>query len=455
MLDRILVVDDEPIVLEVLSEVLTREGFQVAGASAAKPALDILARDPHELVLCDIRMPGMDGFEFLRHVHRAYPATDVVLMTGYASLDGAIDAMALGAADYLIKPLKPKEVVARIRAILQRRRLEAELHSLQSELRSRYEIHNVVAFSTRMRAVISAVRRVADQSEPVFFCGETGVGRRFLARTLHYTSKRREAPIGVVNCANPFHADLATEIFGLVKNGRRVYRGQLDRCRGGSLHLAEFESLPHEFQQRVVVALRERRYTSVDGIESVPLETRVTFSVSGSVSELVEQHKLVDSLGALDQALSIALPPLRQRTEDLPGLASAFADGYALDHGQTLRIAADALRPLAEYAFPGNVSEFFALLAHAARNSLDGTLTPELVERSFRQAKPGTTPAAAPMADQLGDREYQLVLRAVNRHPGHLDQAAQELGISRTTLWRRMRKYGITLPEQRNAAPIE
>jgi two-component system response regulator HydG len=368
-------------------------------------------------------------------------------MTGYASLDGAIDAMALGAADYLIKPLKPKEVVARIRAILQRRRLEAELHSLQSELRSRYEIHHVVAFSTRMRAVVSAVRRVADAAEPVFFCGEAGSGRRFLARTLHYSSRRREAPLGVVDCATPLHADLETEIFGLVKQGRRAYRGQLDRCRGGSVHLSAFENLHRDAQRLVVDALRQGRYTPLDGSESVPLETRISFSLSSSVGELVDRGAVVPELGSLESGLSIAVPPLRQRIEDLPGLASAFADGYAFDHGQALRIAPDALRVFVEHPFPGNVTELFAVLGHAARNSLDGTLTAELVERSFRQARPGLAPAAAPMADQLGDREYQLVLRAVKRHPGHLDQAARELGISRTTLWRRMRKYGITLPE--------
>lgn len=455
MLDRILVVDDEPIVLEILSEVLVREGFQVARATTAKAALDVLAHDPHELVLCDIRMPGMDGFEFLRHVHRAYPATDVVLMTGYASLDGAIDAMALGAADYLIKPLKPKEVVARIRAILQRRRLEAELHSLQSELRSRYEIHNVVAFSTRMRAVVSALRRVADIADPVFFCGEIGVGRSFLARTLHYTSKRRDSQIGVIQCSNPFHADLATEIFGLVKNGRRVYRGQLDRCRGGSLHFAELEELAPEIQRRLAALLTERRFTPIDGGESQPLETRLTFSTRGPVAERVAEGKLVAEFAALESALSVSVPPLRQRLEDLIGLASAFVDGYALDHGQTLRITPDALRPLAGHEFPGNVSELYSLLAHAARNCLDGALTPDLVERSFRQSRPGTAPAAVPMADQLGDREYQLVLRAVKRHPGHLDQAAKELGISRTTLWRRMRKYGISLLEPRDVTAPE
>jgi two-component system response regulator HydG len=454
MLDRILVVDDEPIVLDILGEVLAREGFHVSKTHDAQNALEVLARDPHELVLCDIRMPGMDGFEFLRHVHRGHPATDVVLMTGYASLDGAIDAMTLGAADYLIKPLKPKEVVARIHAILQRRRLEAELHSLQSELRSRYEIHNVVAFSARMRAVVSALRRVADQTDPVVFCGEAGTGRRFVARTLHYTSQRREHPVAILNCANPFHSDLRVEVFGLAKNGRRVYRGQIDRCRNGSLHLADFEGLPRELQIQIVDVLRAGQYTPVGAEQPLPLETRVTLSLSAPASELIERGTLAPELSPMKDFVTITVPSLRQRIEDLPGLVSAFVDSYAIDHGQTLRVAPESLKVFSGYEFPGNVSELNALLAHAAKNSLDGALSVELVERSFRQASAGANPVVTPMSDQLDDREYQLVLRAVSRHPGRLDQAAKELGISRTTLWRRMRKYGIKLPAQRIATPV-
>ena len=181
MLDRILIVDDDPLVLQTLSDVLTHEGFHVSKASSGRDALDLLGREPHALLLSDIRMPEVDGMELLSEVRRVHPGTDVVLMTGYGSLDGAIDSMMIGAADYLIKPLKPREVIARIRSILQRRRLEAELHSLQSELRSRYDMHNIVAASPRMMAVVPAVQRVRDSSEPVVLSGEEGSGRRFLA----------------------------------------------------------------------------------------------------------------------------------------------------------------------------------------------------------------------------------------------------------------------------------
>ncbi len=448
MLDRILVVDDEPIVLDILSEVLSREGFHVTKTNEAHSAVQLLSRDPHEIVLCDIRMPGMDGFDFLRHVHRAFPATDVVLMTGYATVDGAIDAMALGAADYLIKPLKPKEVVARIRSILARRRLESELHALQSELRSRYEIHNVVALSARSRAMVSALRRISDQDEPVILIGESGSGRRFIARTLHTTSKRRDQPMAVVNGGNPYHNDLRVELFGLSKNGRRIQRGQIDRSRAGSLHISDFELLPRELQIELVRCLRSRTYVAVDGDEPIALETRITISLANPVGESIERGALPRELSVLEDFVTINVPPLRLRLEDLPGLSTCFVEGYALESGQSLRIQPEALRVFSGYEFPGNVTELFAILAHAAKNSLDGALSVELVERSFRQAQTGRV-AASPMSEQLDDREYQLVLRAVDRNPGRLDHAARELGISRTTLWRRMRKYGISLPAQR------
>lgn len=454
MVDRILVVDDEPIVVEVLQEVLASEGFHVTPAKNARVGLDILARDPHDLVLCDIRMPDVDGFELLKQVRRAYPATDVVLMTGFATVDGAIDAMALGAADYLIKPLKPKEVIARIRAILQRRGLEAELHTLQSELRGRYEIHNIVALSPRMRAVAAAVRRIADQDDSVVLCGEPGSGRMFLARAVHHVGKRRDQPIATIEGSNPFHNDLAAELFGVVKNGRRVQRGQLERCKDGTVYIADFELLPTTLQTELGAALSSGRFTSCGGEASQPLTARVIVSMSAQPIDLIDRGALHRELDQLISAVTINVPPLRERRQDLPGLASAFANDYSAERGQRIRIEPDAVEAFADYDFPGNVAEFFTLLGHAAKNSLDGAITRELAERSLRQARVQAN-APAPMSDHLDDREFQLVLRAVNRHPGRLDQAARELGISRTTLWRRMRKYDIKLASLKRPQPIE
>ena len=446
MIDRILIVDDEPLVLEVLRDVLTSEGFTVSQASKAELALEMLAREPHALVLCDIRMPGMDGFELLRAVRRSHPGTDVIMMTGFGSLDGAIDAMALGAADYLIKPLKPKEIVTRLRAILHRRGLEAEVHVLQNELRSRYEIKNLVASSPRMAGVVSALNHMAQSDEPVVIHGEAGTGRRFVGRTVHYGSRRRGGPFAALACDASSSSDLETAIFGRREEGKRLRRGQLERSSTGTLHLFHLEHMVPDLQRRIAGALACGNYNRVNDLEPMPLETRLLFSTDAPPAELLASGRLVPEFAALRDAITLHIPSLKNRREDIPGLVAGFFEEHAAENGTTLRIEPQAVELLGDHEYPGNVGQLFAVLRHSVNLSLSGVVTAEVIRRSLRQVSFAVdTSAPQAIAAQLGDREHELVLRAVQRNPGQLDEAARELGVSRTTLWRRMRKYGITI----------
>jgi len=444
MLDRILVVDDEPIVLEVVADVLDREGFHVSQALDGRSALEVLEREPHGLVLCDLHMPGMDGLELLKEVRRCHPGTDVILMTGFGTVDGAIDAMAQGAADYVTKPLKPREIVARIRAILERRKLEAEVHSLQSELRSRYDRHNLVAASPRMMGVASALARISSSEDPVLLYGEPGSGLRFLACAVHYQSPRRDGPFLCVDCGSESRSVVGAAIFGRREDGQRLQRGALERAKDGTLHLRRVEELPPAAQAKLAAALRSERFSRDDGDgEEIPLRARLILSASAPLSELLANGRVVPELELLNDCVTIQMPPLRLRSQDLTGLVLVFLDRYAVEHGQTLRVEAEAIDRLRNHEFPGNVRQLFGVLRHAATLSPDGTLRREAIERSLRQSSLATPAASGPIAHHLGDWEHQLVQRAVHRHPGRLDEAARELGVSRTTLWRRMRKYNI------------
>lgn len=441
MFDRILIVDDDPLVLETLSEVLDREGFHVSRASGGRKALEILAADPHALLLTDIRMPEIDGMELLREVRRLHPGTDVLLMTGFGSLDGAIDAMTLGAADYLIKPLKPKEIIARVRSILLRRKLETELHALQSELRSRYDMHNLIATSPRMSAVVAALRRVKDSSDAVVVFGEDGSGRRFVARTMHFGGARRDAEFHVVDGVVPPPGGADSLLFGERTPSGRRRRGLLERTPHGTVLITALEGLPREVQARLGRTLASGRI-DVDTDPKPELRCRLVFATDEPIAELLSAQRIAPELEGLRDSVAIHVPPLRHRTDDIPGLVAAYAEQYAIDHGRHLRIGPRVVELLSSHALPGNVRQLFAVLSHAATLSVDGQLSIENLERSLRQSN---LTAEKPIADHLGDREYQLVLRAVQRNPGRLDQAARELGVSRTTLWRRMRKYGIRL----------
>jgi two-component system response regulator HydG len=445
VLDRILVVDDEPVVLDFLSDVLTREGFQVSLATQAQEALELLGAEPHDLVLCDIRMPGMDGFELLRSVVRRHPGTDVILMTGHASVDGAIDALTLGAADYLIKPLKPKEIEARIRACLERRRLEAQIHSLRSELRSRYQRHNIVASSPRMTAVVAALHRVAGIDQPVLLCGETGSGRHFLARAIHHASARRDEPIAEFDCDQTPPRKAGELLFGRSASGGRRQPGQLERLAGGTLLLAEFQHLSPEVQREVGRALTAGLWRASGESEDRDLRTRLLFSTSIAAGELISSGKIVPELSAVADLVTIHVPPLRERGEDLPGLVRAWIDEYAVEHGRMLEVPSQTLDLLSSWSFEGNVRQLELVLGHAATLSSENVLGPDVVGRALERDAPQAA-GTGRICDHLDEREYQLVLRAVQRYPRRLDEAARELGVSRTTLWRRMRKYEIRLP---------
>jgi two-component system response regulator HydG len=440
--ERILIVDDERVVLETLVDILQSEGFSVSQAGDARSALSLMSAEPVAIVLSDIRMPDMDGMEMLHEVRRLHPGVDVVLMTGFASVDGAIEAMSAGAADYLIKPLRPKEVVARVRSILQRRRLESELHSLQSELRSRHELHNLVAQSPRMASVVTALHRVRDSHDPIVIHGEEGSGRRFIARALHYSGARRANPFHMVDVRAVSDGSVIDELWGVRTPSGRWRRGWFERIDQGTLNLFGIEALDREQQERIGSALETRSYTPPGATEARAINGRLVVTTGEAPTDAIANGSLSPGLSVLQSLVNIRVPPLRQRTDDLPGLVARFMEEYAVEHGRGLRLAPRVLDRVASHSFPGNVRQLFAVLTQAAKHSLDGVLAAEHVDRSLRQSDVAGTRA---IADHLGDREHQLVLHAVQRNPGRLDQAARELGVSRTTLWRRMRKYGIRL----------
>jgi len=442
--ERILIVDDERVVLDTLVDILQAQGFSVGQASDARSALRLMAAEPAAIVLSDIRMPDMDGMELLHEIRRRHPAADVVLMTGFGTVDGAIEAMGAGAADYLMKPLRPKEVVARIRSILQRRKLESELHALQSELRSRHELHNLVAHSARMSAVATALHRLRDTTDPLVLQGEEGSGRRFIARVLHHSGLRRSAPFRMLDARSGTAAQFEEQLWGARTPAGRWRRGWFDRIGEGTLHLCGLESLDHAVQDHLGRALELRAYTPPGAHDAQPIRARIVVSLADAPADALAAGTLSAGLTVLESLVSVRIPPLRKRADDLPGLTARFIEDYAVEHGRALRVGPRALDQLATHAFPGNVRQLFAVLANAAKHSLDGVLSAEHIARSLRQSD---VASARPIAVHLGEREHQLVLHAVQRNPGRLDQAARELGVSRTTLWRRMRKYGIRLAD--------
>ncbi|MEO6709821.1 MAG: response regulator [Planctomycetota bacterium] len=445
MLGRLLIVDDELQDLGALATVLTESGYEVSFVSSATAALELLGREPCDIVLCEIGMPGMGALDWLREIRRAQPSIDVVLLTDSGHLDAAIDALAQGAADYLMKPLQHKEVLARMRSVLARRRLEVELQSLKSEVHARHHIHNIVADSPRMGALVSAMRRVAVGNEFAVMCGERGSGRAFLCRALHYSSPRSQEPFAFVSLSGMSVEDLRANLFGRRVGDRKQQRGQFERTCGGTIVLRDLERLPLEAQEELARAVAQGTFQSVDGDEESKIQARILITLSASPADLLASGVLHQGFSFLEEAVALDVPALRERAEDLPGLIEGFLASFGQEHGVALHISSEAVDRLRSTAFPGNVAQLFAVLGQCAALSPQGRIEEEVLELTLRQAGLVDTHAWAPMAEHLGDREKLLVMRAVSGNPGRLDQAAKDLGVSRTTLWRRMRKYGIRL----------
>ncbi len=365
--------------------------------------------------------------------------------SGYGSLDGAVDAMAQGAADYLMKPLRPKEVQARIRALLERRRMAEELQLLRAELCSRHQIQHVVALSPRMTALVSALPRIALGSELAVICGEPGSGRAFIGRTLHYSSPRRDETFAFLSLAGASVDALRASLFGRQRVEKKVLPGQLKRTEHGTLVLRDIERMSREAQQELGRELTSGSMSAVASEESVRIDSRIMITLSATPAELIESGRIHPGLACLREAVTLQVPALRERLEDVPGLIASFLTTFEREHGVALHIAAGAIERFRTTTFPGNVAQLFAVLGQCAALAQRGQIEDGTLELTLRQAGLVRTNAWAPMAEHLGDREKLLVMRAVSGHPGRLDQAAKELGISRTTLWRRMRKYGIHL----------
>ncbi len=442
---RILIVDAQQGVLELLSEILTSAGHSVSSVHESSAALELLERTPHEIVLCDICSPEIKGFELMREITRKHSSTDVLMLTDPAHLDQALEATSLGAADYVMKPLRLKEVRARVDAVLERRRLEAEVHSLQGEIRSRHHLQNIVGNSPRMKVLISSLRRVAEDNEVAVLCGEPGSGRAFLSRALHCSSSRRNEPFAFVSLAGVAVEDMRAALFGRRTAERKRHRGQLELASGGTLVVRDLERMPLEAQEELGRVLARRAYTPVDSDEELKLETRIMLTVSAAPEDLLRSGVLSHGLSQLREAVTIHVPALRDRSEDIPGLIAGFLTNFGEEHGVTLQMSAEAVDRARLASFPGNVAQLFAVLGQCATLSPRGRIEEETLDLTLRQAGLIGTDVWTPMAEHLGDREKLLVMRAVSRNPGRLDQAAKDLGISRTTLWRRMRKYRIRL----------
>lgn len=441
----ILVVDDEPDMRALLQDILKERGHRVVAAQSGTEALKRLDEEDYAVVLTDLRMKGMEGIELLTEIKRAYPDTNVILMTAFGSVETAVGAMKEGAYDYLVKPVKTEELIRVTERAVREALLRREVNRLRREVHKEYSFHQILGKSKPMRETFDLIRRVADSPTNVLITGESGTGKELVAKAIHYNSERRDAPFVPVNCAAIPEALLESELFGHVKgaftDAKGDKRGLFEEAQKGTLLLDEISELPLMLQAKLLRALQEREIRRVGATRPVSVDVRIIAATNLNLSEEVKAKRFREDLYYRLNVIEIRLPPLRERREDIPLLVEAFLRKCAeASHKQVRGMSETALALLMDYSWPGNVRELENVIERAVTLARGEKIVPEDLPPTIMgtRGERRVMDEAAARTLPLEEVEREYILRILEKTGGNKYQAAQVLGIDRKTLYRKL-----------------
>ncbi|HEV8540599.1 MAG TPA: sigma-54 dependent transcriptional regulator, partial [Nitrospiraceae bacterium] len=437
---KILVVDDDLDMRELARDVLQDHGHRVTMATGGREALQRLAEEDFHVVLTDLRMKEMQGLELLAAIKRSHPQANVILMTGFASVETAIEAMKEGAYDYLTKPVKTEELVQVTERAMREALLRQEVNRLRQEVHKEYSFHQILGKSKAMQDVFELIRRVADSPTNVLITGESGTGKELVAKAIHYNSERRDGPFVPVNCAAIPEALLESELFGHVKgaftDAKSDKRGLFEEAQKGTIFLDEISELPLMLQAKLLRAIQEREIRRVGATRSVPVDVRIIAATNLLLAEEVKAKRFREDLYYRLNVIEIRLPPLRERREDVLLLVDAFLRKCAeASHKPIQGITEPALALLVDYPWPGNVRELENVIERAVTLARGDKIVPEDLPPAMQGARGErrVLDEAAERTLQLGEVEKEYILRILEKTGGNKYQAAQLLGIDRKT----------------------
>ena len=456
---RILVVDDREMMCEQLSQLLARPDRRIKVAHDGTTALEWLVERNFSLVITDIQLPGIDGLDLIREIRRRDLPATVIVMTGHASIETAVEAMKLGAYDYLTKPIDHRRLEFVVEKALEDRRLQDEVRMLRQGLHERYSYGNLFGKSPRMREVYARVAKVAASNCTVLISGETGTGKELVAQALHYNDDTRNGPMIAVNCAALPEPLLESEFFGHERGAftgaDRQKKGRFEQASGGTLFLDEIGSLPLGMQAKLLRVLQDGTFERVGGGEVIQANTRILAASNVDLAAAVAAGRFREDLYYRLNVVHIELPPLRERIEDLPLLVEHFL-GRLRERGfPTKAIARETLSRLARYEWPGNVRELEHIVEQMVVTTPGPTieldnLPPQVVatrEEPFSLEFDEARPLQA-ITDELTEQiERAYLHRVLERHRGRIDRCAAHCGLSRRSISEKLRRYGIDKSE--------
>ncbi len=470
---RVLVVDDDPIAAESIADFLSEEGHAASFALSAEEALEALAKSasaigepPIGVLVSDVSMPGMGGTELLKRVAKEHPRVAVLMLTGYGTIESAVEAVRLGAVDYLTKPVVDAELRLAMQRAIRQHALLAENATLKSRLEDRFGMDTIVGSDARMLKIYDLIDAVAPSRTTVLMTGESGVGKSLIAQAIHQRSPRRDKPFVQLSCGSIPETLLESELFGHVKGAfTGAYADKMGRflaADGGTIFLDEINSASPGMQLKLLRVIQERKFEPVGSTQTIEVDARVVLATNKPLEELVARGEFRQDLYYRINVVTLALPPLRDRISDVPLLATHFLAKHAKALGREIvGFTDDAMDALRRYTYPGNVRELENIVERAAVLSKSPTIGVDALPDQVAGSAAGPTPGAmgqlrlvggveeaapwipTPLEDAMREPERLIILRALEANAWNRQKTADDLRINRTTLYKKMKALGI------------
>lgn len=439
---KILVVDDEPIVCLSLTNWLQEENYLARAAGDGPSAIAAIREENWDVVLLDLKMPGMDGLEVLRKIKEIAPHTAVIMMTAYASVPSSVQAMKEGAYDYIIKPLDVEELTLMLKKIVEHQHLVTENILLRKRLTDRYTYGDIIGKSSAMQNVFELIDTVADTNATVLITGETGTGKELVARAVHTNSSRRYSPFIAVSCGALPDTLLESELFGYEKGAftgaDRTKKGRFELAHGGTLFLDEIGDISMKTQIKLLRVLQERNFQRLGGTDLIDVDVRLITATNRDLAKAVEEKVFRNDLYYRLNVVNIQLPPLRKRKDDIPLLITHFMEKFNVEFNKKFdRVEQAALDQMMSYPWPGNVRE----LENVVERAIVIDQGPELKLGNLPFCNLEQPISSEPEA--LEEVEKLHITKMLERHDWNVAKTARILNIDRTTLHKKIKKFGL------------
>ena len=442
----ILVVDDEDVMCESMAAWLREDGYRVDTAPNGQKAVELARAADYAICFVDLKMPGgMDGIETMMEIHRVRPEASIIIITAYATVDTAIQAMKEGAQEYIVKPCNPQEISMLVSRILKLKKLQSENAILRKKLTRQYRHRDIITKNPRMEEILALTLDVASLRSTVLIHGESGTGKELVARAVHYSGSRADKPFIAVSCAALTETLLESELFGYEKGAftgaSGQAKGKFELADGGTIFLDEIGDISAKLQADLLRVLQERRFYRVGGTQEVEVDVRVIAATNKNLAEEVQLGRFREDLYYRLNVIEIHLPPLRERREDIPLLAEHFVQRISSELGKDVSgISTGALKLLIAYDWPGNVRELENVIERAIVTCHNGALE----EQDFSWLQRGSAQSWEVPDVPLGELERRAIVAALERKHGNVKEASTALGIDRSTLYDKLKRYEIS-----------